>query len=68
MNYWLIKFEAATYSIDDLRREKVTAWTGVRNYAARNFMMKMKKGDLILFYYSGSDAGVLKMMESKVHA
>jgi len=58
MNYWLIKSEAATYSIDHLKREKVTPWSGVRNYAARNFMMKMKKGDLMLFYHSNANAGI----------
>jgi predicted RNA-binding protein with PUA-like domain len=58
MNYWLIKSEGESYSIDDLKRDKVTAWEGIRNYAARNFMMKMKKGDLVLFYHSNANAGV----------
>jgi predicted RNA-binding protein with PUA-like domain len=55
MNYWLLKSEGTSYSIDDLKRDKVTAWTGIRNYQARNFMMQMEKGDLILFYHSQSD-------------
>jgi len=58
MNYWLLKSEAATYSIDTLKKEKKTAWSGVRNYAARNFLMNMKKGDLVLFYHSNANAGV----------
>lgn len=55
MRYWLLKSEGDCYSIDDLKRDKTTAWTGVRNYQARNFMRDdMKKGDLALFYHSNS--------------
>lgn len=55
MNYWLMKTEPQAYSIDDLKRDKKTAWGGVRNYQARNFMMRdMEKGDLVLFYHSSS--------------
>lgn len=54
-NYWLLKTEPTTYSIDDLARQKRTDWEGVRNYQARNFMRDgMKKGDLALFYHSNS--------------
>lgn len=51
-NYWLIKSEPESYSIDHLKRDEETWWTGVRNYQARNFMKEMKKGDLVLFYHS----------------
>lgn len=54
-NYWLIKSEGDCYSIDDLKRDKRTAWTGVRNYQARNYLRAMEKGDLCLFYHSSSD-------------
>jgi predicted RNA-binding protein with PUA-like domain len=54
MNYWLFKTDAEDYTIKDLKQDKKTAWTGVRNYQARNFMRDhMKKGDLVLFYHSG---------------
>ena len=59
MNYWLLKTEPRGYSIDDLKRDKKTAWTGVRNYQARNFMKQMKKGDLCLFYHSGKETAVV---------
>ena len=59
MNYWLIKSEPSTYSIDDLKKEKKTFWSGVRNYAARNNMKAMKKGDLLLFYHSVTEPGVV---------
>ena len=54
-NYWLMKSEPETYSIADLKRDKATAWEGVRNFQARNFMKAMKKGDLVLFYHSNCD-------------
>ncbi len=57
MNYWLIKTEADCFSIDDLKRQKKTPWSGVRNFQARNFMRdQMKKGDLALFYHSSSSS------------
>lgn len=55
MNYWLMKTEPQTFSIDDLKNseKQSTNWDGVRNYQARNFMRdKMKKGDLVLIYHS----------------
>lgn len=65
MNYWLIKSEATCYSIDDLKRDKKTAWGGVRNYQARNFMSRdMKVGDLALFYHSSAEpSGVVGVAE-----
>jgi len=52
---WLIKSEAEVYSIDDLARDASTAWTGVRNYEARNHMRdEMSDGDLVLYYHSNA--------------
>jgi predicted RNA-binding protein with PUA-like domain len=59
MNYWLIKSEPSTYSIDNLKAEKQTFWSGVRNYAARNNMQAMKKGDICLFYHSVVDPAIV---------
>ena len=51
--FWLLKSEPNTYSIDDLRRDGTTCWSGVRNFQARNFMRdQMRIGDGILFYHS----------------
>ena len=56
MHYWLMKAEPNTYSIDDLKKEKVSAWDGVRNYQARNFMRDdMRPGDLVFYYHSNTD-------------
>jgi predicted RNA-binding protein with PUA-like domain len=53
--YWLLKSEPDTYSIDDLEREGVAHWEGVRAYAARNNLRAMKPGDLAFFYHSNAD-------------
>lgn len=53
--YWLMKSEPDTFSIDDLERLGSTPWDGVRNYQARNYMQSMKVGDLVLFYHSNAD-------------
>jgi len=55
MPYWLMKSEPDEFSIDDLAAapSKTTAWFGVRNYQARNFMRdKMRIGDKVFFYHS----------------
>ncbi len=52
MQYWLVKSEPSCYSIEDLKRDKITQWNDVRNYQARNFIRAMKKGDLLLYYHS----------------
>ena len=55
MRYWLIKSEPQAYSIDDLKRDGKTHWSGVRNYQARNFMRdQMQPGDQVLFYHSNA--------------
>jgi len=53
--YWLMKSEPDVYGIDDLKRDKVEPWDGIRNYQARNFMRDdMKIGDKIFFYHSNA--------------
>lgn len=52
---WLMKTEPNVYSIDDLKRERKTQWEGIRNYQARNFMMKdMRIGDQVFIYHSNA--------------
>lgn len=57
--YWLVKSEPETYAWADLAREKRTAWTGVRNFAARNHLNAMRRGDQVLFYESGAHKSVV---------
>jgi predicted RNA-binding protein with PUA-like domain len=52
MSYWLVKSEPSAYSWDQLVKDGSTAWTGVRNYAARNHLRAMKKNDEVLYYHS----------------
>jgi predicted RNA-binding protein with PUA-like domain len=49
---WLVKSEPSAYSWTDLVADGRTAWTGVRNYTARNNLRAMRKGDAVLFYHS----------------
>lgn len=65
MNYWLMKSEPKTYSINDLERDQVTCWDGIRNYQARNFMTKeMKIGDKVFFYHSNCEViGIYGLMK-----
>lgn len=52
MTYWLVKSEPFKYSWDQFVKDGTTFWDGVRNYAARNNLRDMKKGDLVFFYHS----------------
>ena len=52
MNYWLVKSEPFKYSWTQFLKDKKTYWDGVRNYAARNNLREMKKGDEVFFYHS----------------
>ena len=62
-NNWLVKQEPEDYSWDDLVRDKKTAWTGVRNFQARNNLRNMKTGDAVLFYHSGKEKSVVGIAE-----
>ncbi len=59
MNYWLVKSEPEAYSWDKFVKEGGTAWTGVRNFAARLNLRAMKRGDLVCFYHSVTDKQVV---------
>ena len=63
--YWLMKCEPEAYSIEDLERDGVTTWEGVRNFQARNMMRDdMKVGDGVLFYASNAEpSGVTGVAE-----
>jgi predicted RNA-binding protein with PUA-like domain len=51
--YWLVKQEPESYPWAQFVREEGAAWTGVRNFQARNNLRNMAKGDLVLYYHSG---------------
>ena len=67
-NYWLLKSEPSTWSWDDQVKSKVDMWDGVRNYQARNNLMKMKKGDQCFFDHSVKEKSIIGIVEvSKEH-
>ncbi|HPH85844.1 MAG TPA: EVE domain-containing protein [Ferruginibacter sp.] len=59
MAYWLVKSEPSVYSWDKLQADKQTVWDGVRNYAARNNLKAMKKGDKMFFYHSNEGVQIV---------
>ena len=52
MKYWIAKSEPYKYSWENMLKDKITYWDGVRNYQARNNLKAMKKGDQVFFYHS----------------
>ncbi len=66
MAYWLIKSEPFKYSWDQFEKDKRTTWDGVRNYAARNNLRAMKKGDQAFYYHSNEGleiVGIAKVVK-----
>jgi predicted RNA-binding protein with PUA-like domain len=65
MAYWLLKTEPDSYSWDDQVKKgaKGEAWTGVRNFRARQHLTAMKKGDLAFFYHTGDEKQVVGIVE-----
>ena len=65
MNYWLAKSEPEAYSWTTFVKEGHAAWTGVRNFQARNNLRAMKTGDRVLFYHSVEEKSVVGI--ARVH-
>ncbi|ANE49594.1 EVE domain-containing protein [Flavisolibacter tropicus] len=63
MAYWLIKSEPFKYSWDQFVNDGKTFWDGVRNYAARNNLRDMRKGDKLLFYHSNEGLEIVGIAE-----
>lgn len=59
MNYWLVKSEPKAYSWAQFLEDDQTAWTGVRNFAARNHLRAMKRGDAVFYYHSGEEKQIV---------
>jgi predicted RNA-binding protein with PUA-like domain len=64
-NCWLVKQEPSSYSWADFVGDGKTTWTGVRNFAARNNLRKMRTGDEVLFYHSGEEKAVVGIAKVK---
>ncbi len=65
MNYWLVKSEPSVWSWDQqvAKGAKGEAWTGVRNFTARQNLVKMKKGDRAFFYHSNEGKEIVGIAE-----
>ena len=63
MNYWLVKQESTAYSWDQFVADGKTAWTGVRNFQARNNLKAMRKGDRAFFYHSNTGKEIVGVVE-----
>ena len=63
INYWLLKSEPSTWSWEDQVKAGEEMWDGVRNYQARNNLIKMKKKDLCFFYHSVSEKLIIGIVE-----
>ena len=56
---WLVKLEPADYAWASFVKDGHAAWTGVRNFAARNHLRSMQKRDLVFYYHSGEEKQVV---------
>lgn len=66
MQYFLVKSEPFKYPWSQFEQDESTFWDGVRNYQARNTLMSMKKGDMVLFYHSNEGleiVGIAKVIK-----
>ena len=64
----MVKSEPESYSIDRFEREKIAVWDGVRNFEARNNLVKMRVGDAVLFYQSVTEVGIVALARVKKQA
>jgi predicted RNA-binding protein with PUA-like domain len=69
-NYWLVKQEPESYAWTVFAKDGKTAWTGVRNFQARNNLRAMRKGDPVFYYHSGGEKQIvgLARVEKEAYA
>lgn len=63
MNYFLVKSDPDEYGINDLKKDKIATWDGVRNAQAVIFMKQMKVGDKVLVYHSQGQNSIVGLVE-----
>jgi predicted RNA-binding protein with PUA-like domain len=59
VKHWLVKTEPEAYSFAQLQKDKTTAWTGIRNFTARNNLRAMAKGDQVFVYHSVTEKAIV---------
>src|SRR5213593_1831888 len=67
-NYWLVKQEPEAYSWTNFLADGKAAWTGVRNFQARNYLRGMRRGDLVVFYHSGASKAAVGLARVETEA
>ena len=63
MKYWLMKSEPDKYSFEEMQKDNITHWDGVRNYQAQNNMKAMNIGDLAFFYHSNKGKEIVGIVQ-----
>jgi len=66
VSYWLAKQEPGGprgYPFEQLKADRKTVWDGVHNNLALKHMKSMKKGDLVMFYHTGTERQAVGIME-----
>jgi len=66
--YWLVKQEPTSYPWSAFLKDGRAAWTGVRNFQARNNLRAMRKGDRALYYHSVVGKEVMGIAEVAAEA
>ncbi len=59
MAYWLVKSDPENYPWDQMKKDKITIWDGVRNYQARNNLKLIKLNDILFFYISNEAKAIM---------
>lgn len=65
---WLFKTEPSDYSYERLARDGKTLWTGVKNALALQHLRKVRKGDEIAVYHTGSEKSIVGIAKALADA
>ncbi|GAB4147374.1 MAG: hypothetical protein OHK0017_09020 [Patescibacteria group bacterium] len=63
MNYYVIKTDPDTYSVEDFIRDQTTNWDGVHNNQALIYIRSWKPGDRLYFYHSQGENSIVALAE-----
>jgi predicted RNA-binding protein with PUA-like domain len=61
--FWMVKQEPTAYAWSKFVADGRTAWTGVRNFQARNNLRAMRQGDKVFYYHSVEGKEVVGIAE-----
>ena len=58
-NRWLFKTDPDTYPFQRLIKDRRTVWDGVKNNLALKHLARIRKGDAIIIYHTGSEKALV---------